>query len=106
MVIGIFNATFAHIGHMTVRTRSSAFCMNSKGIHFKIGMLGFEHGCFAQGMCPVRKADLIIVCFHIFNSPSLVPWKCKICSSLNFMLVEIILNMALGADQGSHFLLR
>src|SRR5690554_5934032 len=55
-------------------------------------------------MGPVGKSDFIVIGFHIFYFVAFVPRKGEVVYAIYFLFVEIILNMTLGTNQGTHFL--
>src|SRR5687768_11500932 len=76
--------------------------MNPLIPQLKLGMLSFQHGGATLGMGPVFEVDLIVVGEYVVNLQPLGPWVYQ----AFLRPLEIILNVALPAHIGAHFLAR
>ncbi len=101
VVVRVFNAAFHFIGHVAVCAGNASAVMHTCHKNFVIRMLCFQHWCFAKFMNPVNKFKIIVIVFHSFHAETAVPWKCKVIA----VFFEVVLHMALGANQRAHILM-
>ncbi|CAI4031487.1 hypothetical protein DNFV4_01909 [Nitrospira tepida] len=70
--------------------------------HFEFGMLRLQHGRSSLGMRPVLELRLFVIGEHVVNAEALGPGK----DQALLRPPEIIFDMALAADEGTHLLSR
>ncbi|MPM65230.1 hypothetical protein SDC9_112125 [bioreactor metagenome] len=102
VVTGVFNAAFRYVRHVAIGTRNTPLGMNAGFVYFVIGMLCFNDGGAAELMGIVGKPDAVVILFTTFHGQPIVPGENKVFPFGR----EIILHVALGASQRTHFLLR
>jgi len=100
MVIRILKAALGDVGHMAIGAGEVPPPVSAQEKYLVVGVLGLDHGGLAQGVGPVGELQLVVVFFLLFQGYALVPGK----DHLLVRALEIIFDMALGADQAAHFL--
>ena len=93
---------------MTICTTDPALSMNSHLVDFIVRVLGFDHWSFAQCMGKVGKFDFVVIGFHIFHLQSVFPGESEVSGLFltGTFFVKIVFDVALGAYQSTHFLMR
>ena len=103
-----FLSAFFYIRHMAIGTGNATVGMDPRLEQFIIRMLGLKDRGFAQLLCKIRKIDLIIEFQRRIGTGTIFPWEGQVSNTFGILpvLVEEIFNMALGTDEGAHFLVR
>ena len=112
LVVGIFDTTFADIGHMAIGTGQIVLTMDTGFEGFIAGVLRFQHLGLAQLVGPIGKIPLVIIFFNIFSGQAIVPGEGDHLGGLLGSVrrgplgrFEVIFGMTLNTDQGAHILM-
>ena len=101
-VIGNLQRAFALIGHVTIRAGHAAAGVNALVPHFKLRMLRLEDRRAGFFMLVIGEAGVVVVFLDLLNLDAVGPWI----SEKLLVALEVVFNVALPADEGSHFLAR
>ena len=100
VVIGVLDATFRLVRHVAVGASYAALRVNALLSNLILRVLRLEDGCAAEGVDVVVVVRLVIVGLGVLHRHALVPREGEV---LAFTL-EVILHVALGADERAHLL--
>ncbi len=93
---------------MAVGAGDAPLAMNALQGGFITGMLGLEDGRLREGVDVVRVAHFVIILFSILQRETVFPGEGKVLVLFGRfrIIMEIILYVALGADQRTHLVVR
>lgn len=100
MVAADLDGAFAHEGHVAVGAGDPTAGVDALAPEFELGVLGFEDLGTAVGVFPVDVAGFIVPCLHLLDFESVVPGV----GEFAFGAFEVVLDVALGADEGAFLL--
>ena len=106
VVVGEFRAAFSAVRHVAIGAGDVAVGVNALGVDLEIRVLHLQHRGAADGVGPIGKGvalevGLLVVLLHRLHGRALVPGKGEVVVGLT----EIVLDVALGADERAHFLM-
>ena len=110
LVARVLDAAFAHIGHVAVGAGQAVAGVHAGLEGFIAGVLGLEHGRLAQLVGEIGEAVAVVILLHVLRREPFLPGQGDHCGHLLLTLVvplgllEVVLDVALGADQGAHVL--
>ena len=100
MVIGVLDATFRLVRHVAVGASYAALRVDALLSNLILRVLRLEDGCAAEGVDVVIVVRFVVIGLGVLHRHALVPREGEV---LAFTL-EVILHVALGADERAHLL--
>ena len=110
LVARVLDAALTHVGHVAVGAGQAVAGMYAGLVGLVVRVLGLEHGRLAQLVGEVGEAVVVVVLLHLLRGEPFLPGQGDHCGHLLLTLVvplgllEVVLDVALGADQGAHVL--
>ncbi|MCD4726625.1 MAG: hypothetical protein K8R46_03115 [Pirellulales bacterium] len=102
MMIGVLHPALGAIRHVAVGAGDTAEGVNARPIDLVIRMLHLDHPRLADGVRPIGEICRVVVLFHVLGRGPLVPGERQVIA----LALEVILDVALCADQSAHLLVR
>src|SRR5690625_3000763 len=101
VVLCELDTALAPVRHMAVGTCHAALRMHTRRVKLVIRVLRLDHRGAAEGMCPVDMAALVERRLDRLHVQPLIPRE----RPVEGLGLEIVLDMALSADERSHLVM-
>ena len=100
VVVGVFDAAFGLVRHVAVGASYAALRVDALLSNLILRVLRLEDGCTAEGMDIVIVVRFVVISLGVLHRHALVPREGEVLA----FTFEVILHVALGADERAHLL--